>query len=115
MVKIQLWDVSGTAFHSKMISNYVHEANAILITYDVTHSGSFHNAEEWLKVIHSMFLGTTEAVGMNAMMVNPLSARQKQAQTDQNQRLLKLPYLGLVGNKGTLLNFFLRLIWKTVR
>ncbi|KAJ3095772.1 Ras- protein Rab-28 [Phlyctochytrium planicorne] len=65
-----------------MTPNYLHEANAILLIYDITHIGSFQNLEEWIKLIHKTFLGGIES--------------------DMNAKDPRLPFLGLLGNKSDL-------------
>ena len=35
-VTMQVWDIGGQSIFSKMITTYIFEANAVLLTYDIT-------------------------------------------------------------------------------
>lgn len=79
-VTIKIWDVCGQMLTNRTSANYLCSAHAIFLVYDISHTGSFQNLEEWLKLIYSTYLGTPYPV--------ELSSRDP-----------RLPYLVLVGNK----------------
>eukprot|EP01084_Bolivina_argentea_P009327 17440_1 len=69
-VAMQLWDIGGQSVSSKMITKYIHGANAILLVYDITNYQTFENLRDWLSIIKDT--------------IAPID---------------KLPYIALVGNK----------------
>ena len=48
-VSLQLWDVDGTSLQGKMLETYVHDANAIIFTYDITNFKTFGDIDAWLR------------------------------------------------------------------
>eukprot|EP00948_MAST-09A_sp_MAST-9A-sp1_P000723 g723.t1 len=46
-VRLQLWDIGGQSLGSKMISNYIFNANIVLLVYDGTSQSSFNNLQDW--------------------------------------------------------------------
>ena len=48
-VSLQLWDVDGTSLSGKMLETYVHDANAIVFTYDITNQKTFGDIDSWLR------------------------------------------------------------------
>ena len=40
-VALQVWDIGGQSIFSKMIGTYIYEANAVVLTYDITNQQSF--------------------------------------------------------------------------
>mmetsp|Transcript_58184 Transcript_58184/g.96460 ORF Transcript_58184/g.96460 Transcript_58184/m.96460 type:complete len:244 (+) Transcript_58184:69-800(+) len=49
-IALQLWDIGGQSVSSKMITKYIHGANAILLVYDITNHDSFENIRDWLAI-----------------------------------------------------------------
>lgn len=68
-VALQIWDIGGQTIGSKMVSNYIYGAQAVLLVYDITNYQSFQDLEDWLALVKKTFEG------------------------DQ------MPYIALVGNK----------------
>lgn len=58
-VTLQLWDIGGQSIGSKMISNYISGADAILLCYDLTNYDSFCNLEDWYRIVMQTFEGQT--------------------------------------------------------
>lgn len=69
---LQLWDIGGQSIGSKMITNYISGADAVLLCYDITNYESFVNLEDWYHLVLKTFKDKP------------------------------LPYVGLVGNKNDL-------------
>ena len=69
-VALQIWDIGGQSIGSKMITNYISGAHAILLCYDITNFESFANLEDWYGLVTRTFAG------------------------------VKRPYLAIVGNKS---------------
>lgn len=69
---LQIWDIGGQSIGSKMITNYISGAHAILLCYDITNFESFANLEDWYGLVTRTFAG------------------------------VKRPYLAIVGNKSKL-------------
>ena len=69
-VALQIWDIGGQSIGSKMITNYISGAHAILLCYDITNFESFANLEDWYGLVTRTFGG------------------------------VKRPYLAIVGNKS---------------
>ena len=66
---LQLWDIGGQSIGSKMITNYITGAHAVILCYDITNYDSFVNLEDWHRLVLQAF--------------------------DKKE----LPYIALVGNK----------------
>lgn len=47
---LQLWDVGGQSMGSAMLRSYVHSADGVFLTYDVTDPGSLSDLEDWLAI-----------------------------------------------------------------
>jgi small GTP-binding protein len=75
-IAMQLWDIGGQSLGSKMISNYIHGAHAVLLCYDITNSESFQNLEDWHMVV-----------------------RRACSSNDDNDSGPTMPFMALVGNK----------------
>ena len=69
-IAMQLWDIGGQSVSSKMITKYIHGANAVMLVYDITNYQTFENLADWLTIVK-------QSVGSNG----------------------KLPHITLVGNK----------------
>ena len=52
---LQLWDIGGQSIGSKMITNYISGAHAVLLCYDITNYESFVNLEDWLRMVIKAF------------------------------------------------------------
>ena len=52
---LQLWDIGGQSIGSKMITNYIAGAHAVLFCYDITNYESFANLEDWLRIVMKTF------------------------------------------------------------
>jgi len=70
-IALQLWDIGGQSIGSKMISNYIAGAHAVLLCYDITNFESFANLEDWYRIVTQTFAKSGT----------------------------KMPYVALVGNK----------------
>ena len=46
-IRMQLWDIGGQSIGSKMIANYIFNANIVLLVYDGTSQSSFENLDDW--------------------------------------------------------------------
>lgn len=69
---MQLWDIGGQSIGSKMITNYISGAHAVLLCYDITNYESFANLEDWYRLVTKTFSKST------------------------------MPYVALIGNKNDL-------------
>lgn len=54
-VALQLWDIGGQSIGSKMVSNYIAGAHAIMLCYDITNYESFSNLEDWYRIVLKTF------------------------------------------------------------
>lgn len=50
-VTLQIWDIGGQTIGSKMLSNYIFGAQAIILAYDITNLQSFHDLADWLSIV----------------------------------------------------------------
>ena len=51
IIKLQLWDTAGQERFRSLIPNYLREASAAVVVYDVTSSASLHvrrQSDSWL-------------------------------------------------------------------
>jgi Ras-related protein Rab-28 len=56
-VTLQIWDIGGQSIGSKMITNYISGAHAVLLCYDITNYESFANLEDWYRLVVKAFRG----------------------------------------------------------
>lgn len=47
-LKLQIWDTAGQERFKTITSAYYKGAHGIIVTYDITDKGSFHDVENWL-------------------------------------------------------------------
>jgi len=59
-VALQIWDIGGQSIGSKMVTNYITGAHAVLLCYDITNYESFANLEDWNRLVTRTFTGTTK-------------------------------------------------------
>jgi Ras-related protein Rab-28 len=55
---LQIWDIGGQSIGSKMITNYIAGAHAILLCYDITNYESFANLEVRCNVLFLLIMET---------------------------------------------------------
>jgi Ras-related protein Rab-28 len=67
-VAIQLWDIGGQTIGSKMVSNYIYGAHALLLTYDITNYQSFQDLEDWFALVQKVY--TKENMPRLALIAN---------------------------------------------
>ena len=58
-IALQIWDIGGQSIGSKMITNYISGAHAVLLCYDITNYESFANLEGWFRLVTRTFGNTT--------------------------------------------------------
>lgn len=56
-IALQLWDIGGQSIGSKMVTNYIAGAHAVLLCYDITNYESFANLEDWYRLVLKTFHG----------------------------------------------------------
>lgn len=56
-ITLQIWDIGGQSIGSKMISNYISGADAVLLCFDITNYESFANLEDWYRIVLKSFKG----------------------------------------------------------
>ncbi|GKT28059.1 Small GTPase like protein [Aduncisulcus paluster] len=76
-VLLQVWDIGGQSIGHHMINEYIKNAQAVILLYDITRFPSFRNLQEWYRKV--------------------CSAAASSASGDD-----KFPYIALVGNKSDL-------------
>lgn len=54
-VALQIWDIGGQSIGSKMVSNYIYGAQAVIYLYDITNYQSFQNLESWHRLVNKTF------------------------------------------------------------
>mmetsp|Transcript_21633 Transcript_21633/g.29793 ORF Transcript_21633/g.29793 Transcript_21633/m.29793 type:complete len:233 (-) Transcript_21633:38-736(-) len=54
-IALQIWDIGGQSIGSKMITNYIAGADAVLLCYDITNYESFANLEDWYRLVIRTF------------------------------------------------------------
>ncbi|CAE8588452.1 unnamed protein product, partial [Polarella glacialis] len=54
-VCLQIWDIGGQSIGGKMVSNYIHGSNAVVLCYDITNYESFQHLEDWLFLVKRTF------------------------------------------------------------
>lgn len=52
-VAVQLWDIGGQTIASKMVTNYIYGAHAVLLAYDITNYQTFQDLEDWIALVES--------------------------------------------------------------
>lgn len=69
-VTMQLWDIGGQSIGSKMLSNYIAGAHAVLLCYDITNYESFANLEDWYRLVNRAFSSRGQPVPYCALLAN---------------------------------------------
>jgi Ras-related protein Rab-28 len=54
-IALQIWDIGGQSIGSKMVTNYIAGAHAVLLCYDITNYDSFANLEDWYRLVTRTF------------------------------------------------------------
>jgi Ras-related protein Rab-28 len=54
-IALQIWDIGGQSIGSKMLTNYISGADAVLLCYDITNYESFANLEDWYRLVVKAF------------------------------------------------------------
>eukprot|EP00762_Andalucia_godoyi_P005878 ANDGO_07018.mRNA.1 Ras-related protein Rab6 len=119
-VVLQIWDIGGQQLGSRMLSNYISGANALLFAYDISNLTSFRSLEDWYKMacgacgceLPSVFQAPSVAApdvektnvevestaATDATKVNSGSTLPEK----KKGPLKKMPYLALCANKSDL-------------
>jgi len=77
-VKLLVWDTAGQERFRSITKNYYRDANAHLLIFDLTDSGSFENLKYWIKEIkdysdfQNIFLIGTKNDLMKDTFINPI-------------------------------------------
>jgi Ras-related protein Rab-28 len=50
-VSLRIWDIGGQSIHSKSFQQYIASSSAIFLVYDVTNTESFHNLDDWMRIL----------------------------------------------------------------
>jgi len=74
-VALQLWAIGGQSIGSKMISNYISGAHAILLCYDITNFESFANLEDWYRIVTQTFAKSGTKLPYTALVGNKFDLR----------------------------------------
>eukprot|EP00116_Pleurobrachia_bachei_P011200 sb/3471462/ len=89
-VALQVWDIGGQTLGGSMLKNYIYNAHAVLLVYDITNAQSFDNLEDWLTVIKTHCGQKTPALALvgNKIDLDHLRAvkndRHQKFSTDHN-------------------------------
>lgn len=51
-VKLQVWDTAGQERFRSITQSYYHNADGVILTYDITSQKSFESLEQWLEDVH---------------------------------------------------------------
>ncbi|CAM9099733.1 unnamed protein product [Discosporangium mesarthrocarpum] len=54
-VALQIWDIGGQSISSKMMTTYIYGAHAVIMCYDITNYDSFHNLDDWYRIVRKTF------------------------------------------------------------
>ena len=69
-VALQIWDIGGQSIGSKMVTNYIAGAHAVLLCYDITNSQSFENLEDWYGLVIRTFSKSKSILPYTALVGN---------------------------------------------
>ncbi|BES97000.1 Hypothetical protein NTJ_09813 [Nesidiocoris tenuis] len=61
-VSLIIWDVSGEALSSTLLSCYLHSAQIIFVVFDITNAASYTKAGEWITAIKNIDAGTSPTI-----------------------------------------------------
>jgi len=67
-VCMQIWDIGGQSIGGKMVANYIHGSNAVILCYDITNYSSFQHLEDWYFLVKRTF--AHEQMPYVALMAN---------------------------------------------
>eukprot|EP00928_Gymnodinium_smaydae_P086988 TRINITY_DN71357_c0_g1_i1.p1 TRINITY_DN71357_c0_g1~~TRINITY_DN71357_c0_g1_i1.p1 ORF type:complete len:236 (-),score=61.80 TRINITY_DN71357_c0_g1_i1:151-858(-) len=69
-VCMQIWDIGGQSIGGKMVSNYIHGSQAVVLVYDITNYQSFQHLEDWYQLVQRVFVDDPEHKPYVALMAN---------------------------------------------
>ncbi|KAI9217743.1 P-loop containing nucleoside triphosphate hydrolase protein [Blastocladiella britannica] len=94
---IQLWDVPGALLHARGLSNPLHDADAVVIVYDITQPQSFKSASAWLRAAETACSGHGNVIvgGTNFSDDPAMAGAPRTAAT-------RVPLVAVAGNKTDL-------------
>ena len=81
LVSLRIWDIGGQSIHSKNIQQYVSKSSVILLVYDVTNVESFHNLDDWMRILkkyRSDGMASVYLVGNKVDMISQRTVTAKQ-------------------------------------
>ncbi|VVC26476.1 Small GTP-binding protein domain,P-loop containing nucleoside triphosphate hydrolase,Small GTPase [Cinara cedri] len=90
-VRINIWDTSGLS--SGLFPKYIYNANAIIITYDITDSASFSAVSSWYNKVIS---GQYTNVPKFALFANKCDLEHKRTVTEEKQILFSKEFRILI-------------------
>jgi small GTP-binding protein len=73
-VSLRIWDIGGQSIHSKSFQQYIASSSAIFLVYDVTNTESFHNLDDWMRVLKTH--GVANNVYLVGNKVDMIAQRQ---------------------------------------
>merc|ERR1712224_1110779 len=53
-IRFQIWDTAGQDKYRNLALNYLHEANAVIVMYDICNEASFKSVQTWVDTVHEM-------------------------------------------------------------
>ncbi len=72
---MQLWDIGGQSIGSKMLTNYIAGAHAVIFCYDITNYESFANLEDWYRIVNKAFIDRNKQLPYFALVANKQDLR----------------------------------------
>lgn len=111
-VALQIWDIGGQTIGSKMVSNYIYGAQAVVLVYDITNFQSFQDLEDWLALVRHGQNGrgqrrqplsgggsqVARGTGLTPLFVCMIVCRSMQVKKTFEAE--QMPYVALCGNKS---------------
>lgn len=100
-VALQIWDIGGQTIGSKMVSNYIYGAQAVLLVYDITNYQSFQDLEDWLALVKKTFeaeqMPYIALCGNKSQRHTHICAARSADKRLRRQRLLLADWLAVCG------------------
>eukprot|EP00826_Nyctotherus_ovalis_P045387 TRINITY_DN5026_c0_g1_i24.p1 TRINITY_DN5026_c0_g1~~TRINITY_DN5026_c0_g1_i24.p1 ORF type:complete len:215 (-),score=67.27 TRINITY_DN5026_c0_g1_i24:172-816(-) len=104
VVKLQLWDTAGQERFKSLIPNYLREASAAVVVYDITNRKTFDSVRQWVTETRNL-----QGDDIKIMLVGNKTdlVDKRQVKTDEGEKLaeeLKLDFVETSSKTGSNIN-----------
>jgi len=93
---MSVWDIGGQSLSSKNLPNYIMGSSAIFICYDTTDVQSFHDLEDWMRMITRSYSIKNKELNLEL---------EESTKKNKTFKPMPMPEIYCVGNKIDLIQY----------